>query len=79
MSQRSVEQVIGKLVTDEAFRRRFFEDPGTALHELTAYGADLNDCERRALACIDAQATARFADAIDARIQKTDLRVGSGT
>jgi hypothetical protein len=75
MSQRSVEQVIGKLVTDEAFRRRFFEDPGRTLRDLTTYGADLNDCERRALECIDAKAAARFADAIDARIQKPDLRV----
>jgi hypothetical protein len=27
MSQRAVEQLLGKLLTDEEFRRRFFEDP----------------------------------------------------
>lgn len=74
MSQRSVEQVIGRLVTDEAFRRRFFEAPARAVQEVADGGLDLNPCERRALACLDAEAAARFANAIDARIQKTDLR-----
>lgn len=76
MSQRSVEQVIGRLVTDEAFRRRFFADPAAAVREISQSGVDLNDCERRALECIDARAATRFAGVIDARIQKTDLRVG---
>jgi hypothetical protein len=75
MSQRSVEQVIGRLVTDEGFRRRFFADPAAAVRELTECGVDLNECERRALTGIDAAAAKRFAEAIDARIQKTDLRV----
>jgi len=30
MSQRAVEQVLGKLLTDEEFRRRFFEEPHCA-------------------------------------------------
>ena len=77
MSQRSVEQVIGRLVTDEAFRRRFFADPPAALGELARSGFDLNACERRALECLDARAAARFAGGIDTRIQKSDLQVGS--
>ena len=27
MSQRSVERALGKMITDETFRRRFFGDP----------------------------------------------------
>jgi hypothetical protein len=66
MSQRNVERVIGRLVTDEAFRRQFVSDPL----------AVLNDCEVRALAAIDLQAVARFTDAIDPRLQKSDLHGG---
>lgn len=77
MSQRNVEQVIGRLVTDEAFRRRFFADPPTVLGELARNGLDLNDCERRALGFLDERAAARFAGGIDTRIQKSDLLVGN--
>ena len=46
MSQRSVEQALGKMVTDEAFRRDFFRDPErTSL----ASGLDLSPAEVEAL------------------------------
>jgi hypothetical protein len=76
MSQRNVEQVIGRLVTDEGFRRRFAADPQAALQALLAGGLELNPCELRALASLDAQRAARFAQAIDPRIQKVDLQGG---
>jgi hypothetical protein len=65
MSQRSVERVIGRLVTDEAFRRRFGRDPGTALREMTEGGAELTGSELRALTCLDAGLAADFAAVID--------------
>ena len=68
--------MIGRLVTDGRFRRRFFADPPAALAELRRDGFELNECERRALECIDARAATRFAGGIDTRIQKSDLRVG---
>ena len=77
MSQRSVERVIGRLVTDESFRRRFTADPGVALRELAASGLDLNPCEVVALASIDPRLVARLADAIDPRLQKADLYGGT--
>ena len=73
MSQRSVERVIGRLLTDEGFRRRFAADPAAAIAELAAAGIDLNPCERNALAALDLAAVARCADAIDPRLQKTEL------
>jgi len=76
MSQRNVERVIGRLVTDEAFRRQFVTDPSAALGEVTREGVELNDCELRALATIDPGAVGRFIAAIDPRLQKADLRGG---
>ncbi len=76
MSQRNVERVIGRLVTDEAFRRQFASDPAAALREATSGGAELNDCELRALATIDPRAVDRFAEALDPRIHKSDLHGG---
>jgi hypothetical protein len=74
MSQRHVERVIGKLATDESFRARFLEDPAAALGDLAADGIELNDCERRALLGIEPAALIGFADALDPRIQKSDLK-----
>jgi Ribosomally synthesized peptide prototyped by Frankia Franean1_4349. len=76
MSQRSVERVIGRLVTDEAFRRRFAQEPETALRETVGCGLELTPCELQALAAIDAQSVERFADALDPRLQKTDIPGG---
>jgi len=76
MSQRNVEQVIGRLVTDEAFRRRFEENPVAALQELSMSGVALNVIELHALAAIDPYSVARFAEAIDLRIQKAGINGG---
>jgi hypothetical protein len=76
MSQRNVERVIGRLATDEAFRRQFTTDPRATLREVIAAGVELNDCELWALASIDRAALDRFADALDPRLQKSDLHAG---
>ncbi len=70
MSQRDVQRVIGRLVTDEAFRHRFSEDPGAVLQEVTDCGLELTALERQALASIHPAHAERFADMIDPRIQK---------
>lgn len=72
MSQRSVERVVGRLVTDEAFRRRFSDDPNAALGEMAASGLELTAIELRALAALDARLLARLAAALDPRLQKID-------
>ncbi len=76
MSQRCVEQVIGKLVTDEAFRLRFAAQPAAVLRELVAAGVELSSVEFRALSSIDAGAVGRFADAIDPRLQRAGVMGG---
>ena len=73
MSQRNVEQVIGRLVTDEGFRRRFAADPRAAVGELIETGLHLNSCEVRGLTALDPERVARFAAAIHPCIQKVDL------
>jgi hypothetical protein len=73
MSQGNVERVIGRLVTDDGFRRRFAGDPQATLRELTASGLELNPCELRALAALDPGRISRFAEALDPRIHKVEL------
>ncbi len=74
MAQKSVEQVIGRLATDEDFRRRFEIDRGGALQEIVAGGFPLTPVEFRALLDLDLRACQRFADRLDPRIQKISLR-----
>jgi len=77
MSQLYVERVIGLLATDEALRREFTRDPAATLMKLIEGGMELNWCERRSLAGLDPEKLARFAQAIDARLQKIDLQRGA--
>jgi putative modified peptide len=73
MSQRHIETIVGRLVTDEDFRRRFVAGPDAALEELGAAGIELTAAEREALAT-DAAVWGRLAQAIDPRLQKVSLR-----
>ncbi len=77
MCQANVERVIGLLATDEAFRRRFVENPQALLQTLIERGVELSPSEMHALALIDSDQLARFADALDPRLQKVDLRCGA--
>jgi len=74
MSQRSVELAIGRLATDEEFRRRFETSREAALEELIASGVPLTPVEHRALLDLDVAACQRFAQRLDPRLQKIDPR-----
>jgi hypothetical protein len=65
MSQAAVERTIGKLVTDEAFRTRFFQNPAGASFSA---GLELTQCEAEALSRLSPEAVARFSASVDARI-----------
>jgi len=77
MSQRGVERVIGSLATDEGLRRRFRKDPQAVVRELVERGLELNDCERASLVELDAGEIARFAEAIDPRLQRIECNGGA--
>ena len=78
MSQHSVESIIGRLVTDEALRRRFRQHPAQVIEELASSGGPLTAVERRALQEIESNVCEQIAECIDPRLQKVSLK-GNGS
>jgi DNA-binding CsgD family transcriptional regulator len=70
VSQRGVQSVIGRLITDGAFRRRFEERAGDCLVGLGKRGVDLNKKEIAALLETDPRLWSRMAILIDRRLLK---------
>src|SRR5262249_44161251 len=66
MTQRGVEMVLGRLVTDETIRSRFREAPALALRELMALGLERGPVELQALEALEPAAVQRFARSLDA-------------
>jgi hypothetical protein len=73
MSQRAVEHAVGRLVTDERFRRLFISDPASALRELVEEGLELTTHEEAALVATDPGLWDAIADGVDPRLQKISL------
>ena len=73
MSQRAVEHAVGRLVTDERFRRLFASDAAAALRELAEEGLDLTVHEEAALIATDPRLWDHLADGMDPRLQKICL------
>ncbi len=76
VAQRTIELLIGRLVTDEQFRTDFLGNPETTLVALCDYGLELSKTEIAALVATDPTLWARTADAIDPRLQKASFRNG---
>lgn len=70
MSQAAVERALGKLVTDEAFRERFFQDPAAATFRA---GLELSKPELDALSRLSRRALTRFGASLDDRICRLSL------
>ena len=77
MSQKNVEIIVGKLATDEDFRRLFRSDPDRAVRELMDRGTELTPSEVAALLSTDVGVFERVAEALDPRLQKASLKTGS--
>jgi hypothetical protein len=74
VTQRCIEMVIGRLVTDEEFRDTFMSDPHLALAELLERGTHLTHAEIAALVATDPALWDRVAEQIDSRLQKASLK-----
>lgn len=72
--QRSIEILIGKLATDEEFRRAFLQNPRGTLDEASEWGLALTEFEVRALLATNQSLWDRIADELDGRLQKASLK-----
>lgn len=76
MSQRAVEQLLGRVITDPEFRRRFYEDATTAC---AAAGLQLTRREHEAVQTLDERAVRAFAAQLDPRIVRAPIGPGRDT
>ena len=74
MSQKTVQSIIGRLVTDEEYRLRFLDDPLGTLNELGDLGVVLTRGEIDGLARTDRTFWIDAAERIDRHLQRSSLR-----
>jgi len=74
VSQKTVQSIIGRLVTDEEYRLRFLDDPLGTLSELRDQGVELTRGEIEALARTDRTFWVDAAERIDRQLQRSSLR-----
>jgi hypothetical protein len=74
MSQKTVQLIIGRLLTDEDLRLQFVERPQATLAELRDQGFDLTNDEIDALARSDPEMWPSVARRIHPRLQRCSLR-----
>jgi hypothetical protein len=74
MSHRTIERVIGRLLTDEELRREFIRAPKRALAELAEQGWELTRLEVDALLTIEVRLWSDVAARIDPRLQRCSLK-----
>jgi hypothetical protein len=74
MSHRTIERVIGRLLTDEELRREFTRAPKATLAELAEQGWELTRLEVDALLTIEVRLWSDVAARIDPRLQRCSLK-----
>jgi hypothetical protein len=70
VTQQAVKRALGKLLTDENFRERFFAGPELACWEA---GFALSPVELEALSRVSHEALAQLGEALDKRISRPSL------
>jgi hypothetical protein len=73
MSQRTIERIIGRLLTDEELRHQFIRFPKRTLVELNELGWELSRLEIDALLAIELGLWSDVAGRIDSRLQRCSL------
>jgi hypothetical protein len=73
VAHRSVEILIGRLVTDEAFRGAFVDDAPTTLTRFIESGQELTPSEIAALNATPTDIWTQAAEHIDQRLQKVSF------
>ena len=76
MSQRNVELLIGRLLTDDELRGRFVRDPRDVIAGFLSQGWELTEGEAEALASTDTKTWAELAARIPSRLRRCSLRTG---
>jgi hypothetical protein len=76
MGQRSIEMLVGCLVTDEEFRRRFVAEPHETIRLVRRRGLELTAAEVDALLASPITLWERLAASLDPRLQKASLKQG---
>ena len=72
--QRHIELLIGRLATDEDFRRRISARSATDADDAAAWGLALSDIEVTALLATDQTLWERIALELDSRLQKASFK-----
>jgi hypothetical protein len=75
MSQRTIERVIGRLLTDEELRLEFTSSPRRTLAELGEQGWELSRLEVDALVAMEIAMWSEVAARIDPRLQRCSLKI----
>jgi hypothetical protein len=73
VTQRSIEILIGRLITDEAFRSTFRQEPYGAIGSFMLAGHDLSGIEIAAVTATPCEIWEVVAERIDSRLQKINL------
>lgn len=74
MSQKTVQSIIGRVITDEEYRVRFLNDPLGTLNALRDQGVELTRGEIDALTRTDRALWIDAAERIDRHLQRSSLR-----
>jgi hypothetical protein len=76
MAQKAVETLLGRLLTDEDYRRRFFEEPLAVCRQ---EALDVTSREVEAVLTVEEAQFVQLAKQLDARIVRASLRKDAGT